>query len=828
MRVLITTNTLAARAGAELYIRDIALALRRRGHEPIAYGTDLGSVAEELRAGGVPVLNDLSHLDTPPDVIHAHRHLDAMTVLLRFPRVPAILFCHGSTPWEMEPFDFPSICHCVAIDDACHPRLVTERLRNDAGLETTMDRLIEFYERARSDRDRLAALPEDVFTAAASACLRTLAVRLKSHDRHAESLRIQSSLAEGSRSAASSHVLEDKLRRLTSSFSWRVTTPLRFLRRSFIDPFKPRFDQPRFDPENRRHYQRWLKASRARPATAHALSSLTRSQGPLISIVMPVFNTPEPWLSRAIESVRRQTYTRWELCIADDASTDGHIAPLLARFAALDARIKIMSRERNGHISAASNSALELATGEFTALLDHDDELAPHALAGIAFAISSRPDLEFIYTDEDKIDAKGRRFSPYFKPDWNPDLLLGQNYTCHLSVFRTARLREIGGWRVGYEGSQDWDLTLRFTAGLDPGRIRHIAEILYHWRAIPGSTALSLAEKRDYPAEAAHRALTDRLKIDGIAAELVAVKGGHWRVKRPLPSPVPKVSIIIPTRNAVDLLRRCVDSLLDGTDYPDFEIIIVNHRSDDPATLAYFEEVSRRGVRILPCNLPGFNFSSINNSAVPHATGAILAFLNNDLELINGDWLREMVAQAVRPEIGAVGAMLYYPDNRVQHAGIVLGVGERNGKPGVAGHAFKGYPRGSTGQRNRLRLAQNYSAVTAACLVVRRNLFEQVGGFDEAHLAVAFNDVDFCLRLRAAGHRNLWTPFAEFYHYESATRGQENTPEKRLRFAREAGYMRQKWGPLLDADPAYNPHLTLTREDFSLAWPPRPEMTPQT
>ena len=980
MRVLITNNTLAQRAGTELYVRDIAFALRRRGHEPVAYSSHLGEVAEELRAGGITTLDDLSRMQEPPDVIHAHHHLDAIAAMLRFPRVPAILFCHGSTPWEESPFDFPSIRNFVAIDDACHERLiaagvppaaittlrtfvdlqrfplreacqarprralvfsnnatpggaldlirgacaeagihevdaigdrmgsavarpeeilhrydlvfakaraaheaaatgaavivsdysrfagllttetyaawrplnfgirtlvhplkhaelvaeiqryqakdvrlVAEQLRREADLETTMDRLIELYERTRSDRDHLAALPERLFTDAASVYLRALAVRLKSHDRLASLTRHEEALRAPDVASAQPgdqlHVLEDKIRRLTSSYSWRFTAPLRFLRRSFIDPFLSRskpIDCPRFDPENNHDYQHWIK-TRQTAAQAHKLPTLSPGDGPLISIVMPVFNTPEPWLSRAIESVRKQTYTQWELCIANDASTDERIGPLLAGFAALDARIKVTRRERNGHISAASNSALELATGEFIALLDHDDEFNPRALAEIAFAISRQPDLDFIYTDEDKIDTKGSRFSPYFKPDWNPDLLLGQNYTCHLSVFRTARLREIGGWRVGYEGSQDWDLTLRFTADLDPSRILHIPEILYHWRAIPGSTALSLSEKRDYPAEAAHRALTDRLKTDGIKAELIAVKGGHWRVKRELPAPAPKVSIIIPTRNAVDLLRRCVDSLLDGTDYPNFEIIIVNHCSDDPATLAYFDQVSDRGVRVVPCNLPVFNFSSINNGAVQHATGSILAFLNNDLELINGDWLHEMVAQAVRPEIGAVGAMLYYPDDRVQHAGVVLGLGERNGNPGVAGHAFKGYTRGASGQRNRLRLVQNYSAVTAACLVIRRNVFEQVGGFDEANLAVAFNDVDLCLRLRAAGYRNLWTPFAEFYHHESATRGKENTPEKQRRFSREVDYMREKWGPLLDSDPAYNPSLTLTREDFSLA-----------
>lgn len=627
---------------------------------------------------------------------------------------------------------------------------------------------------------------------------------------------------------ARAELLEDKIHRLTHSFSWQVTMPLRFLRRTLLDPLRrkmPRHNRmaPRFDPENLHHYQRWLKACEPQLAARHRQnrSALGEARAPLISVVMPVFNTPEPWLTRAIESVRSQTYEKWELCIADDASTASHISPLLARFAALDPRIKFIHRETNGHISAASNSALALATGEFVALLDHDDEFAPHALAEIAFALSENPSIDFLYTDEDKIDTRGRRFSPYFKPDWNPDLLFGQNYTCHLSVFRTSRLREIGGWRIGYEGSQDWDLTLRFAAGLEPSRIHHIPEVLYHWRAIPGSTALSLSEKRDYPTEAARRALTDRLQSDGVSAELLPVKGGHWRVRHALPAVPPRVSIIIPTRNGLKHLRRCIHSLLERTDYPNFEIIVVDHLSDDPNILAFFREIRLQGVRILAHPEAAFNFSAINNRAVPHTTGSILAFLNNDLEVINHDWLQEMVAQALRPEIGAVGAMLYYPDDSVQHAGVVLGVGARKGSLGVAGHAFKCYTRGATGQRNRLRLVQNYSAVTAACLVIRRSVFEEIAGFDEAHLAVAFNDIDFCLRVRAAGYRNLWTPFAELYHHESASRGHEDTSEKQARFGREIVYMREKWGPILDADPAYNPNLTLAREDFSLAWPPR-------
>ena len=575
----------------------------------------------------------------------------------------------------------------------------------------------------------------------------------------------------------------------------------------------------------RRDYASWVERFDTPPleelvGLRAELETLPAAQRPLISVLLPVYNTPEQWLVKAIESVRDQLYPHWELCIADDASREPQVRRVLEDYALRDNRIKVTFRETNGHISASSNSALDLATGEFAALLDHDDELAPRALADVVLALARQPDLEFLYSDEDKIDELGRRYDPYFKPDWNPDLLLGQNYTCHLSVFRTARLRAIGGFRTGFEGSQDWDLTLRFITGLAAARIHHIPRVLYHWRAIPGSTALVIDQKSDYPFIAAKKALADHLARTQVAAELAPVQGHHWRIRRTLPSPAPKVSIIIPTKNAVDLLRLCVASILAKTTYPDFEIIVVNNRSDDDATLAYFQELPALGVRVLDYDAP-FNFSALNNFAVRAAQGTVLAFLNNDLEVITGDWLDEMTTQALRPEIGAVGAMLYYPDDTVQHAGVVLGLTGPAGRDGVAGHAFKSAPRGAEGQRNRLRLAQNYSAVTAACLVIRKDTFEAVGGFNEADLSVAFNDIDFCLRVQAAGYRNLWTPFAELYHHESANRGAEDTPEKLARFLREAAYMRREWGRLLDRDPAYNPNLTLRQEDFSLAFPPR-------
>jgi glycosyltransferase involved in cell wall biosynthesis len=549
----------------------------------------------------------------------------------------------------------------------------------------------------------------------------------------------------------------------------------------------------------------------------------------LISVLMPVYNTPERWLRRAIDSVREQSYPHWELCIADDASPQAHLRPLLEEYARQDRRIKVAFREKNGHISAASNSALELATGEFVALLDHDDEFAPHALFEIAALLEAKPETDYIYSDEDKIDEDGRRHEPYFKPDFLPDLFRSQNYTSHLSVYRTAVVRSAGGFRQGYEGSQDWDLALRVVERMDPSRIRHIPKILYHWRAIPGSTALMLSEK-NYPLEAARRALTDHFARTGQPVELLPVPGDHWRVKYPLPARPPLVSLVIPTRNGLRFLQRCVDSILEKTAYPNFEVLVIDNGSDDPATVAYLKTLaegthpllSPRGsrqdrqhsARVLHYDAP-FNYSAINNFAVKQATGVLVGLLNNDLEVIEPGWLDEMAAQALRPEIGCVGAMLYYPNDTIQHAGAVIGVG------GVAGHAFRDFPRGTEGKFNRARLVQNYSAVTAACLVIRKAVYEQVGGLDEKELAVAFNDIDFCLKVQAAGYRNLWTPFAELYHHESATRGTDNTPEKEDRFRREVETMLLRWGPALTADPAYNPNLTLELNDFSLAAPPR-------
>ncbi len=536
---------------------------------------------------------------------------------------------------------------------------------------------------------------------------------------------------------------------------------------------------------------------------------------PLVSILMPVFNSPERWLDRAIASVADQTYQNWELCIADDASSEPHVRRVLDAWAERDSRIRVVYRSANGHISAASNSALELARGEFTALLDHDDELPPQALAEMVLFLDAHPETDLLYSDEDKIDESGVRSAPYFKPDFLPDLLLGQNCVSHLSVYRTSVVRAVGGFRKGYEGSQDWDLTLRVWEKVGSGRIRHVPRILYHWRTVAGSTATAVSAK-NYAAASARLALADHLKRCGIEASIESVPGNHWRIVYPVPSPAPLVTIIIPTRNAADLVRLCLASIIARTRYLPYEIILIDNGSDAPDALELFAGLEREdNIRVVRHDAP-FNYSALNNLGARNAHGAILCFLNNDIEVINATWLQEMVGQAARPEIGAVGAMLYYPDEHIQHAGVILGLG------GVANHTFLRHPRGTDGYFNRARLVQNYSAVTGACLAVRREVFDQVGGFDEINLAVAFNDIDFCLRVSAAGYRNLWTPFAELVHHESMSRGRDDIPEKRARFVREVDYMRRTWGPLLDNDPAYNPNLSLSINDgFALAWPPR-------
>lgn len=577
-------------------------------------------------------------------------------------------------------------------------------------------------------------------------------------------------------------------------------------------PFWPR---PRSAEDPAENYESWIqhyeRPDRSQLLKLKRLAAELPHQ-PLISVLLPTYNTPRKWLTAAIESIRRQTYTNWELCISDDASSNPEVRQVLDRYAAQDPRIKVTYRKVNGHISASSNSALALADGEFVALLDHDDEFSPFALYAIALELNRTPDLDLIYSDEDKIDEHGGRYDPYFKSDWNPDLLTAQNCISHLGAFRTERLRAVGGFHEGVEGCQDWDVALRVTEGIPASRIRHIPRVLYHWRAIPGSTALALEEK-NYIDRTGRKMLTDHFERLGVEAEVTPVEGGHWRIRYALQHR-PLVSIIVPTRNQWQLLKQCLESVREKTGYSNYELLVVDNQSDQGESVDYLDTLAKQGIRVLPYPHP-FNYSAINNFAVTKARGELLCFLNNDMEVITPEWLEEMVSHAVRPEIGAVGAKLYFPDETLQHIGIILGLG------GPAGHVLYKFNGNTGGYYNRARLVCNYSAVTAACMVVRKTVFEEAGGFDEVNLPVSYNDVDLCLRIQGAGYRNLYTPFAQFYHHESASRGEDTAAANRSRSQKEIEHMWRRWGNLLLHDPGYNPCLTLKREDYSFASPPR-------
>jgi GT2 family glycosyltransferase len=539
---------------------------------------------------------------------------------------------------------------------------------------------------------------------------------------------------------------------------------------------------------------------------------------PLISVVLPVYRPHPDYLDAAIWSVRRQLYPHWELCIADDASRRRSVRRVLERHRDSDPRIRVVFRRINGHICEATNSALEIARGELVALLDHDDVLAEHALYWIAAELERHPDADILYSDSDLIDDVGGRFAPYFKGDFDLELMLGHNLVSHLGVYRRALVESVGGMRVGLEGSQDYDLLLRTFAASKPGRVRHIPAVLYHWRRsdqAPSYSAKHLARC----IRAARRAVDDFLRSRGIAAEVLDAPQARQfqRIAYRLPDPPPKVSVIIPTRNRADLVERCVGGVLGATDYPALETVIVDNDSDDPRARALLGELAQRpGVRVIAHPGP-FNFAAINNHAVAETESAVLAFLNNDIEITHPEWLREMVARALQPDVGAVGAKLFFPNGTIQHAGIVTGLGADR----IAGHSYAEAPRHLTGSFGDLVLAREVSAVTAACMVIRRSVFVEAGGFDQDNLAVSYNDVDLCLRLRERGYRNIVTPFAELIHLGSASRGADDLPQDRDRLLGEMAYMRGRWGDALLHDPYFSPNFSLDSAVPDFARPPR-------
>lgn len=540
---------------------------------------------------------------------------------------------------------------------------------------------------------------------------------------------------------------------------------------------------------------------------------------PLISVIMPVYNTPEKWLKKAINSVIAQIYDNWELCIVDDGSTDTTVRQTLQEYQS-HPNIHIKYRQSNGHISQASNDAVAMAKGEYIAILDHDDELRPHSLFEVVKILQTAPSAKLIYSDEDKITVKGERINPYFKPDLNIELLRSQNYICHLTVIKKDCIISVGGFRGEVNGAQDWDLFLRIIDSISTEEVVHIPKILYHWRIIESSTANSTAAK-PYVLKAQQTCVQEHLKrnkIDGkaqILHDISQIKVNYSFSE----STALTVSIIIPTKDQVHHLKRCIKSIETKTLIKKYEIIIINNNSEEESTFEYFQQLSTHpNIKIVDDSRP-FNFSQLNNSAAKLARGQYLLFLNNDIEVITKGWLTEMLSLLQQDHVGAIGAKLLFPNGLLQHAGVILGIG------GVAGHNHKGIRRDNPGYFNRVALRSEFSAVTAACLLCKKEVFANIGGFNENSLSVAFNDVDLCLRIRQAGYRIIYTPYAELYHYESVSRGYENTPSKFRRFEKETLYMKQNWQAILNDDPCYNPNLTLLNEDFSLAYPPRQRST---
>lgn len=520
---------------------------------------------------------------------------------------------------------------------------------------------------------------------------------------------------------------------------------------------------------------------------------------PVISIIMPVRNTKADYLRKAVQSVCNQVYPLWELCIADDASTVPHVISILEECKGSDCRIKVLTIPKQTGIVGASNQAIYLATGEFVGFMDHDDELAPHALLEIVRLLNQTQDADMIYTDEDRLIGEGLRREPFFKPDWSPDLLMSMNYVGHFLVVRKTLFEKANGFREGTDGSQDYDLVLRLSELTN--KINHIPRILYHWRMTPGSVS-SVTRSRNRAVVVGREAIETALIRRAINGQVTIMDNGRYRVKYHIKDE-PLISIIVPTRDRVDLLSRCLESIKSKSTYQNYEVIVVDNGSTDQNTLTYLNEITKNDrYFVLRIDEP-FNYSRINNYAVRQARGEYLLFLNNDTEVITPYWLEEMLANAQRPEIGAVGVKLIFPNKTIQHGGIILGIG------GIAGHAFYGIPDGTPGYMDLLKVSRNCYAVTAACLMIGRDVFEEAGGFDE-ELDVAFNDVDLCLKISDKNYLNIWIPYTVLFHYESATRGYLLS-EKNIK------YFCHKWRTIIErGDPFYNPNLSLSHCDYQI------------
>ena len=557
-------------------------------------------------------------------------------------------------------------------------------------------------------------------------------------------------------------------------------------------------------------YGEWLKLHSPGRKELNAQKECQFSYQPKISIVVPLYKTPEDYLKEMIQSVKDQSYSNWELCLSDGSGANSPIKKALENYQAGDQRIKVVSHKEALQISENTNEAIRMASGDFIAFADHDDLLAPNALFECVKALNENMSTEMIYTDEDKVDLDGKKhFMPHFKPDFNIDMLRSMNYICHLLVVKASLQREVGGFNSEFDGAQDYDFVLRCVEKTK--NIVHIPKVLYHWRAHANSTSKN-PESKNYAFEAGKRAIQahyDRIGLNAVVEE--TKYKGLYRTRYIL-SDAPLVSVIIPNKDHIQELDKCIRSLEEKNDYRNIEYIIVENNSQEHKTFEYYKNLEETCPRakVIYWDKEGFNYPAINMCGVENAKGEYLLFLNNDTEIINPDCVEELLGYCMRDDVGAVGARLYYEDGTIQHAGVVVGLG------GVAGHSFVGFDHDAQGYFRRIIAAQDYSAVTAACVMIKRSVFEEVGGFDEQY-AVAFNDVDLCLKIRQAGYLIVYNPYAELMHYESKSRGLEDTEEKVERFRSEIELFQSRWKEfLMKGDPCYSPNLTLDKNDFSL------------
>ena len=585
---------------------------------------------------------------------------------------------------------------------------------------------------------------------------------------------------------------------------YNIKKGIRYLKHYGVRGFYARLLE-RFE-EREVEYQEWYEKNKPSEEELARQRKKKWKEPVTISVLVPAYRTPEVFLRQMIESVLNQTYPHLELCIADGSGENISVEKVVKEYQAKDQRVRYQRLEKNEGIAGNTNAAIRMATGDYLALFDHDDLLSPNALFEVASTIE-KDKADVVYTDEDKVTSDLKEhFQPHFKPDFNPDLLCSNNYICHLFVVKRSLALKLGGQDPAYDGAQDYDFIFRCTEEAE--KIVHIAKILYHWRVHQASTADNPTTKM-YAFDAGKRAIEAHLQRIGAKAEVSHTKDlGFYRVKYQVQGN-PKVSIVIPNKDEKETLKKCLESIWQKTTYSNYEIILVENNSTTREIRDYYQELDgKNGVRVVYWDKE-FNYSAINNFGISYAKGEYILCLNNDITVISPEWMEELLANCQRPEVGIVGARLYYPDNTIQHAGIVLGMG------GCAGSLFVGLARSRGGYLHKAALQQDLSAVTAACFMVKKEAFEKVGGFEEK-LAVAFNDVDFCLKVRHAGYLVVYDPYAELYHHESKTRGYENTEAKKRRFQEEIEYMRCHWMPDILRDPYYNENLSLKASDYSL------------